>query len=382
MCTKLCTSQPIYTEPKRICSTVPLDTRRLLLVGNGGIATEIAHEVLGCQVVWAIKDASISTPFLDPSAARFLLDARDRSLRDTRGQTAAAAASGPDQTGDQPSSSTRIRRMRYVVATDEQPVASNDPPAPSGTPSQLVLVPDNRAVESSTKSVGAALGPDWAFGMDLQGAIPAAMDNRLLKKLAASPSLFVFSNASRTNAAFFGTSFDLAPASAGGGLLVDDQMQTSVPDVYAAGDCAFANWTWAPHWIQMRLWSQARQMGFQAAKAMFGHARGEQSVPLDFTFELFTHVTYFFGFKVVLLGLFNGQGLDLTSPDCYLLMRVTPGEEYVKCVMQSGRMQGALLIGETDLEETLENLIVNQLDLINLEDSLLDPNIDLSDYFD
>ncbi|TPP57743.1 Pyridine nucleotide-disulfide oxidoreductase domain-containing protein 1 [Fasciola gigantica] len=192
----------------------------------------------------------------------------------------------------------------------------------------------------------------------------------------------VSSTVSRTSADFFGTLFDLAPASAGGGVLVDDQMQTSVPDVYAAGDCAFANWTWAPHWIQMRLWSQARQMGFQAAKAMFGHATGERLVPLDFTFELFTHVTYFFGFKVVLLGLFNGQGLDLTSPDCYLLMRVTPGEEYVKCVMQSGRMQGALLIGETDLEETLENLIVNQLDLINLEDSLLDPNIDLGDYFD
>ncbi|THD26715.1 Pyridine nucleotide-disulfide oxidoreductase domain-containing protein 1 [Fasciola hepatica] len=76
----------------------------------------------------------------------------------------------------------------------------------------------------------------------------------------------VSSTVSRTSADFFGTSFDLAPANAGGGVLVDDQMQTSVPDVYAAGDCAFANWTWAPHWIQMRLWSQARQMGFQVCE--------------------------------------------------------------------------------------------------------------------
>lgn len=50
--------------------------------------------------------------------------------------------------------------------------------------------------------------------------------------------------------------------------------------------------------------------------------------------------------------------------------------------MKSGRMQGAILIGETDLEETLENLILNQIDLTNLEDRLLDPDIDLSDYFD
>ena len=30
---------------------------------------------------------------------------------------------------------------------------------------------------------------------------------------------------------------------------------------------------------------------------------------LDFCFEIFTHVTTFFGYKVVLLGLFNAQGL-------------------------------------------------------------------------
>ncbi|VDN14285.1 unnamed protein product, partial [Dibothriocephalus latus] len=86
--------------------------------------------------------------------------------------------------------------------------------------------------------------------------------------------------------------------------------------------------------------------------------------------------------QVVLLGLFNGQGLDLTAPNCHLLMRISPGETYIKCVMKDGRMQGALLIGETELEETFENLILNQLDLTSFGEHLLDPNIDLSDYFD
>ena len=31
---------------------------------------------------------------------------------------------------------------------------------------------------------------------------------------------------------------------------------------------------------------------------------------LDFCFEMFSHTTTFFGYKVVLLGLFNAQGLD------------------------------------------------------------------------
>lgn len=35
-------------------------------------------------------------------------------------------------------------------------------------------------------------------------------------------------------------------------------------------------------------------------------------------------------------------------------IRCTPGKEYVKVVLRDGRMQGAVLIGDTDLEETFE----------------------------
>lgn len=50
--------------------------------------------------------------------------------------------------------------------------------------------------------------------------------------------------------------------------------------------------------------------------------------------------------------------------------------------MVDGRMHGALLIGETDLEETFENLILNQMDLSSYGEDLLDPSIDIEDYFD
>ena len=49
--------------------------------------------------------------------------------------------------------------------------------------------------------------------------------------------------------------------------------------------------------LQMRLWSQARQMGAYAAKCMVAHAR-EEEIQQDFCFELFAHVTKFFNFKV------------------------------------------------------------------------------------
>jgi NAD(P)H-nitrite reductase large subunit len=64
------------------------------------------------------------------------------------------------------------------------------------------------------------------------------------------------------------------------------------------------------------------------------------------------------------------------------LVRSTAGQQYVKAVLYDGRLQGAVLIGDTDLEETFENLILNRFDLSFLGDSLLDPSLDLEDFFD
>ena len=48
--------------------------------------------------------------------------------------------------------------------------------------------------------------------------------------------------------------------------------------------------------------------------------------------------------------------------------------------MRDGRMCGAVLIGETELEETFENLILNQLDLSRYGEDLLTQ--DIEDFFD
>jgi NAD(P)H-nitrite reductase large subunit len=157
-------------------------------------------------------------------------------------------------------------------------------------------------------------------------------------------------------------------------------MRTSVVDVYAAGDVCSVNWPDTPMtWFQMRLWSQARQMGVYAARCMTSHIQKE-IISKDFCFELFSHITKFFGFKVVLLGLYNNQGLDNNNYE--LLLRVTQGHEYIKIVLHNGRIIGALLIGNTDLEETMENLILNKLDVSHHGELLLDPSIDIEDYFD
>ena len=70
------------------------------------------------------------------------------------------------------------------------------------------------------------------------------------------------------------------------------------------------------------------------------------------------------------------------SNELELWIRVTPGKEYIKIVVHRGKVIGALLIGDTEMEETFENLIFNALDVSRYGISLLDPELDINDYFD
>ena len=67
------------------------------------------------------------------------------------------------------------------------------------------------------------------------------------------------------------------------------------------------------------------------------------------------------------------------SVKCWMCLT---GREYVKVVLHDGKLVGAILIGETDLEETFENLALNRTDLTAFKEHLLDPAIDIDDFFD
>ncbi|CAI2340767.1 unnamed protein product [Caenorhabditis sp. 36 PRJEB53466] len=65
-----------------------------------------------------------------------------------------------------------------------------------------------------------------------------------------------------------------------------------------------------------------------------------------------------------------------------VVLRNTGKDQIVRCVVVNNVIVGALLIGETDMEETLENLILNKTDLEGISETFLDPGVDLDDYFD
>lgn len=336
------------------------NAKKVAIVGNGGIATEIVHEIKGVEIIWVIKDKHISATFVDPGAAEFFLN-----------KISAKSDESQEFNKDVPT-----KRMRYVIS-DGEPVEN-----------------------------GAALGPDWHNSFNMSGTLFThtnvhveyecevsklftTEEQKQLDSAEEWPIYVQLTNGKVVGCDLVISATGVAPNSniygledlqrgEDGGLLVDWELKTSEKDVYAAGDVCAANWPKAKHWFQMRLWTQAHQMGRYAAKAMVSNFKGEEFLQ-DFCFELFTHVTKFFNYKVVLLGLYNGQTL---GKNYEILLRITKDQEYVKIILENGKMQGAVLIGETDLEEMCENLILNQLDLSVYGEDLLNPDIDIEDYFD
>ena len=59
-----------------------------------------------------------------------------------------------------------------------------------------------------------------------------------------------------------------------------------------------------------------------------------------------------------------------------------PAGQFVRILLHRGRMVGAVLIGETELEETFENLILDGLDLSSYGPALLDPDVEIDHMFD
>ena len=88
--------------------------KKVIIVGNGGIATELVHELDNIEVVWAVKDDAISSVFLDPGASQFLVKQVDKERT--------------------PEDGVPCKRSKYTVD------------------SQLPIEKD---------MLGSALGPDW-----------------------------------------------------------------------------------------------------------------------------------------------------------------------------------------------------------------------------
>ena len=152
-------------------------------------------------------------------------------------------------------------------------------------------------------------------------------------------------------------------------------MESSDPDVYAAGDACCVN-VEEDSWFQMRLWSQARDLGIYTGYCVSCALNGS-SPEIYYPFSLFTHVTTLFGYKIILLGRFADR---VTGRE--ILVRVRENQDYIEYILADDIVIGATLIGETDLEEVVQHLILSKIPVTQFKNELLEPTLDLEDYFD
>eukprot|EP00127_Corallochytrium_limacisporum_P005407 Clim_evm19s204 gene=Clim_evmTU19s204 len=405
------------------------NTDTVAVIGNGGIALELIQLLKGAiSVLWLIRsdsdseqNASVGASYLDEGAARFFV----RDLAEV------CMHSDSVHVGNR-SQSTRNSHDENDFADDNSAnkkprTLTNDgsfgPALGPGWSNQLRDKLKDRVHTKGSQKPFLCLCP----GMEIEGVMrdtgagnnvrclrPAkdqgtsdhqhALTITLTDGTAYSCDLVVAATGVEPCVGFLSNPSCTIHVDSGSpdpeqiGVAVDHRCRSiSEYTVYAAGDCCsvrrkqgIADGKIGPLWFQMRLWSQARAMGHLAARHIYeslcrsgdSSDDDEDDDLLDMTFDLFTHVTEFFGKKVVLLGLYRGQGLEKNHYE--VLLRISGNEEYIKVIVgnDDGKVKGVTLIGDTDLEETFENLILNGTNISHLKEGLLDPDVDLEDYFD
>ena len=249
------------TESVHQFQTYLKDAKTVMVVGNGGIATEIVHELQDIDIIWAIKDDSITATFVDCGAGQFFLDQLNSS-------TSTTTITDEDVENDKIEITKRTKYTALEFQIEESSKKSSS--LSSG---------------QNSSCGGAALGPDWHSNLSSKSGILKNSKNITLEtgtevsrieQKNEHEVIVTLSNGkkficnfviSATGVIANGDIIKISDLKLDGdnGIIVNEQMETNLRNIYAAGDvCSCHHWKNSPHWFQMRLWTQARQMGAYA----------------------------------------------------------------------------------------------------------------------
>ena len=166
------------------------------------------------------------------------------------------------------------------------------------------------------------------------------------------------------------------------GILVNEFMETSVPDVFAAGDCAQAYDPWTRQHTLDILWPSAVAEGRVAGLSMVGVRQPmRKGTPFN--------VCKLFGLHVTIIGQINPRSSANDEPEVVQHLSRGSSETWfsraahhtsawssvgpntLRLVMDEERLVGALLIGEQTLADPLRTLIQAQADISAIRPALL-----------
>jgi NAD(P)H-nitrite reductase large subunit len=168
------------------------------------------------------------------------------------------------------------------------------------------------------------------------------------------------------------------------GIVVDGCMQSSQPDIFAAGDVAQVHDPITGSSVLNTLWGPAREQGFIAGSNMAG-------VRMDYSRSIPFNVTRLAGITTTIIGTVGkGEDEDLVGiargdsetwrqlPDAIAAqnnfevnrLRILVGEDTIL---------GAVVMGDQTLSRPIQDLVSNQVDIRPFRSRLLEPSPPLSD---
>jgi NAD(P)H-nitrite reductase large subunit len=168
------------------------------------------------------------------------------------------------------------------------------------------------------------------------------------------------------------------------GILVDEYLQTSAPDIYAAGDVAQVLDPRSGLWVVDSLWGPAREQGHHAGLNMAGVATPYiKAVPFN--------VTRLAGLTTTIIGTVgHGEDADLVGiargdsetwrqlPDA-----ITAQSDFevnrLRMMVGQRHLLGAILMGDQTLSQPLYHLISQRADITSIRERLLDSRVKLGD---
>lgn len=358
-------------------------SRRVLVIGGGGIGMEVVYGIVGCEVVWVVRGGHFGGPFFDGRGAgrlskifgleggqegRIALEKEERRRKVEEKEEDGAGHGG----GVGPE--WLARRFEPVLLDKRGRVERK------GNESEGILVGkrggDKGDVRVLVNCEVVGLGKDereeWGVKAELSDGSVIYCDV-VLVGAGVVPNVEWLEGS--------GVEVDKSEGgqACGGVLISGESMESSVQSVFAAGDCTTVReGTFGEYWFQMRLWTQAVTAGRACGESMATWMREEGAEVLGLEFEVFGHVTRFFGKRVVLLGLYNAQGIG----EEFKIIEGGGEEEFIRVVLRRGRIVGAMLVGEVSRGEVFENLILDEIDVSEMAEQLVDPHFDVEDFFD
>jgi NAD(P)H-nitrite reductase large subunit len=167
-------------------------------------------------------------------------------------------------------------------------------------------------------------------------------------------------------------------------ILVNEILQTSEADVYAAGDVAQVFDPYTGKYLLDSLWGPARLMGRAAGMTMSG-------TTTPYLKKMSFNVTRLAGITTTIIGMVGGgKDADMVGiargdseiwrqqPDA-LAVQDTCDINRVRLLAGEGSLQGALIMGDQVLSRPLQDLILNQVDISSIRGKLMQPAAPLGD---